>query len=364
MTSESESILIDNTKSNQKYETSREMKILCFDISHCSVQCQFFFCCAGIFFFYILYGYLQEMIFSLDGFRPFGWYLTLIQFAYYSIFGWFECQMKGITRRIPIATYLLLAFLTLGTMGFSNSSLGYLNYPTQVIFKCCKLIPVMIGSIVIQRKRYGLLDFSAATVMCVGLILFTLADSMISPRFNMIGVAMISSALVCDALIGNIQEKAMSEYKATNTEVVLYSYSIGFVYLLLILLTTGDIPTATAFCLKHPLETYGYALLFSLSGYLGIQIVLILVQTCGAFVTATVTTCRKAVTIIISFLFFYKPFTIQYFWSGLLVVLGIYLNILSKQKTSPKVSVHKIVTTCKKCWKKHNRIQRQLMSNV
>lgn len=73
------------------------------------------------------------MIFSLDGFRPFGWYLTLIQFAYYSIFGWFECQMKGITRRIPIATYLLLAFLTLGTMGFSNSSLGYLNYPTQVI---------------------------------------------------------------------------------------------------------------------------------------------------------------------------------------------------------------------------------------
>jgi len=52
--------------------------------------------------------------------------------------------------RIPFKTYLLLAFLTVATMGLSNSSLGYLNYPTQVIFKCCKLIPVLIGGILIQ----------------------------------------------------------------------------------------------------------------------------------------------------------------------------------------------------------------------
>lgn len=59
-------------------------------------------------------------------------------------------------------------------MGLSNSSLGYLNYPTQVIFKCCKLIPVLIGSILIQGKKYGPLDFTAAILMCVGLTLFTL----------------------------------------------------------------------------------------------------------------------------------------------------------------------------------------------
>ena len=52
--------------------------------------------------------------------------------------------------RIPLKTYLLLAALTVGTMGLSNSSLGYLNYPTQVMFKCCKLIPVLIGGILIQ----------------------------------------------------------------------------------------------------------------------------------------------------------------------------------------------------------------------
>lgn len=52
--------------------------------------------------------------------------------------------------RIPCKTYMIIAFLTVGTMGLSNTSLGYLNYPTQVIFKCCKLIPVMIGGVFIQ----------------------------------------------------------------------------------------------------------------------------------------------------------------------------------------------------------------------
>lgn len=43
-----------------------------------------------------------------------------------------------------------------------------------------------------------------------------------------------------------------------------------------------------------------------------------------------VTTGRKAMTIVLSFLFFAKPFTFQYIWSGLLVVLGIFLNVYSK----------------------------------
>jgi adenosine 3'-phospho 5'-phosphosulfate transporter B3 len=40
--------------------------------------------------------------------------------------------------------------VTLVTMGFSNASLEHLNYPTQVIFKSCKLIPVLVGGILVK----------------------------------------------------------------------------------------------------------------------------------------------------------------------------------------------------------------------
>jgi drug/metabolite transporter (DMT)-like permease len=77
--------------------------------------------------------------------------------------------------------------------------------------------------------------------------------------------------------------------------------------------------------------------MFSLTGYIGVQIVLQLVRTGGAFAAVTVTTCRKAVTIIISFLVFQKPFTAQYVYSGMLVVAGIYLNLFSKK--NPNFSI-------------------------
>ena len=37
---------------------------------------------------------------------------------------------------------------------------------------------------------------------------------------------------MADAVIGNVQEKAMKQYGATQVEVILYSYSIGTIYLL------------------------------------------------------------------------------------------------------------------------------------
>jgi adenosine 3'-phospho 5'-phosphosulfate transporter B3 len=124
---------------------------------------KFLICVLGVFSTYLVYGYLQELIFTLDGIS--GWYLTLVQFFYYTIFGIVSNKQDLNNRRIPIRIYILLAFLTLGTMSLSNASLGYLNYPTQVIFKCCKLIPVLIGSILIQKKKHTLLDFLAAGCM-------------------------------------------------------------------------------------------------------------------------------------------------------------------------------------------------------
>lgn len=160
------------------------IRILCLDLTPYAASTQFICCCTGVFFFYLLYGYMQELIFTLDGFKPYGWFLTLVQFAFYTAFAFFERRLTGGVsasgshkRHIPLRTYALLAFLTLGTMGLSNASLSHLNYPTQVIFKCCKLVPVLVGSMVIQKKAHGPLDFLAALAMCVGLTLFTLGMS-------------------------------------------------------------------------------------------------------------------------------------------------------------------------------------------
>lgn len=297
-----------------------------------SDKIHFVACSAGVFFFYLIYAFSQEMLFSIKGVRPYGWHITMMQFSLYSLFGLIEFKAvnKG-TRKMSLKNYMLLAFLTVGTMGFSNASLGYLNYPTQVIFKCCKLIPVLIGGIIIQRKVFSIFDCLSCVLMSLGLIFFTLADNSVLPSFNLYGLLLISIALCFDAAIGNLQEKFMKLSQASNSEVVLYSYSIGFVYIVLLQVGSMQLLEAALFCWKNPV-VYLYTLFFSCAGYMGVNVVLTLVKKYGALLAVTVTTLRKGLTIAFSFLLFSKPFTFQYVWSGLIVLLGIYFNVYGKNR--------------------------------
>ncbi len=144
----------------------------------------------------------------------------------------------------------MLAFLTVATMGLSNASVPHLNYPTQVMFKCCKLIPVLLGGILIQGKKFNVYDVTASIIMSIGLIFFTLADMKVQPDFELIGVVLILGALVADAAIGNVQEKQMKLHKASNVEVVFFSYSIGFIYILIGEIFFDKLPDAFLFWSK------------------------------------------------------------------------------------------------------------------
>ncbi|XP_059580424.1 adenosine 3'-phospho 5'-phosphosulfate transporter 2 isoform X4 [Alligator mississippiensis] len=300
-----------------------DVVVLGMNLSKFNKPTQFFICVFGVFMFYLIYGYLQELIFSVEGFKPFGWYLTLVQFGFYSIFGLIELQLiQDKRRRIPGKTYMVIAFLTVATMGLSNTSLGYLNYPTQVIFKCCKLIPVMIGGVFIQGFVFLFNRF------CV----------------HFIGIDMHWWIKSCNnILLEAVQLVARGPYM-THKELSCSPWAPAWLLVTPIsqaakAAIVSELPLpllASVFCThsmeqdEHPVQTYGYAFFFSLTGYFGISFVLALIKIFGALLAVTVTTGRKAMTIVLSFLFFAKPFTFQYVWSGLLVVAGIFLNVYSK----------------------------------
>ena len=64
------------------------------------------------------------------------------------------------------------------------------------------------------------------------------------------GVLLISLALCADAVIGNVQEKALKQHFASNVEMVLYSYAVGFVYILVGVLVSQSFLPAFLYCLK------------------------------------------------------------------------------------------------------------------
>lgn len=99
------------------------------------------------------------------------------------------------------------------------------------------------------------------------------------------------------------------------------------------MLFSGTFATPTTL-FKHFGSTFAWSTLFGLSGYLGLQFVLLLVNHFGALLAVTVTTLRKSVTIVLSFLLFQKPFSVEYIWSGCLVVIGVLLSTYSKSQSN------------------------------
>ena len=68
--------------------------------------------------------------------------------------------------------YAVSSFTYLTAMVTSNKALTWVNYPTQVVGKSCKPIPVMVLGVVIGRKRYPLLKYLFVLTIVAGVALF------------------------------------------------------------------------------------------------------------------------------------------------------------------------------------------------
>lgn len=80
------------------------------------------------------------------------------------------------------------------------------------------------------RRKYTAQEYLSALLLVVGLILFTLADAKTSPNFSIIGVVMISAALVMDSFLGNFQE-AIFTMNPNTTQVNSNSHSFFLISL-------------------------------------------------------------------------------------------------------------------------------------
>ncbi|KAL6965095.1 enolase-phosphatase E1 [Sarracenia purpurea var. burkii] len=234
----------------------------------------------------------------------------------------------------PWKTYVKLSAVLMGSHGLTKGSLAFLNYPAQLIFKSTKVLPVMIMGAFIPglRRKYPPHEYVSALLLVVGLILFTLADAQTSPTFSLIGVLMVSGALIMDAFLGNLQEAIFTmNPETTQMEMLFCSTIVGMPFLIPPMLLTGELFVAWNSCSQNP-YVYGVLVFEAMATFVGQVSVLSLIAIFGAATTAMVTTARKGVTLLLSYLIFTKPLTEQHGTGLLLISMGIALKLLPDNK--------------------------------
>jgi adenosine 3'-phospho 5'-phosphosulfate transporter B3 len=249
----------------------------------------------------------------------------------------------------PWKTYVKLSGVLMGSNGLTKGSLAFLNYPAQLMFKSTKVLPVMVMGAFIPglRRKYPPHEYLSAVLLVIGLIFFTLADANSSPNFSIIGVVMVSGALIMDAFLGNLQEAIFTvNPETTQMEMLFCSTVMGMPFLIPPMILTGELFTAWSSCSQH-LYVYGVLIFEAMATFIGQVSVLSLIALFGAANTAMVTTARKAVTLLLSYMIFTKPLTEQHVTGLLLITMGIVMKMLPANKQASRSrSACGSTTTC------------------
>ena len=143
-------------------------------------------CAFGVFFFYFYYGIQQEKIFRTKHGPPgkeerFDFVMTalFLQSLCSCVVAFLSLKLYGertddILRK---GQFPLLSAAYLGAMFCSNWALKYVNYPTQVIGKSCKPIPIMIAGFLFANKKYALQKYLFVGLIVIGVAIFSYKDS-------------------------------------------------------------------------------------------------------------------------------------------------------------------------------------------
>jgi adenosine 3'-phospho 5'-phosphosulfate transporter B3 len=247
----------------------------------------------------------------------------------------------GWERKAPLKSYPLLTACLFASSSLSNLSLGYINFPTKVVFRSCKLVPTMIIATVVNKRVFASYEYVCALSICAGLVLFALADYALDPlKYSPVGLALVSGRVVADAILPNAQERLFAA-GSSRLEVTVYSNLFSLVGMTIITLGNGTLfPFLRLISIDSTLASY-FAV-YTVLSYVSISCYMTLVKRFGGVAAVVLTTARKAMTLALSFLLFPKGFSWMYVHGSLLVlgavmVAGICKKMTMRSKEGAKV---------------------------
>jgi hypothetical protein len=139
-------------------------------------------CVAGIYASFMILSVYQERITR----RPYGEEEKFFNFPLFLVFVQCLCNSlvayvkmnyfsKERKSNVPIKFYAMAAFAYVMAFVCSNAALVYVSYPTQVLAKSCKTIPVMALGVLIAKKKYPISRYVAVLLISVGISVFMLS---------------------------------------------------------------------------------------------------------------------------------------------------------------------------------------------
>lgn len=305
----------------------------------------FFGCCINVYFLELITNVVPGS----------GNIITLAQFLFISIKGFIMESRFGTKKSvIPISQYLSLVVMFFVVSVLNNYALNFnISMPLHMIFRSGSLIANMILGIIILKKSYTLRQYISIIIISLGICICTLASASSDAKSKetvqsseentdifwwIIGIIMLTLALVLSACMGIIQEKLYSTHGKHPDEALYYNHVLTLP--MFMFLYKDILVQAETFNKSEPYDLVLFSLPIiwiylignTLTQYICIKSVFVLTTECTSLTVTLVLTLRKFTSLLISILYFRNPFTLYHWIGSSLVFIGtiMFTNVIQK----------------------------------
>ena len=195
-------------------------------------------------------------------------------------------------------------------MASSNEALRYVSYPTQVLGKSCKMVPVMAGGVLLGGKKFSALEYLQVALITAGVCVFNLfGKKKKGGADSALGLGLIGFSLVMDAVTGGLQDKVKKRTAELNPdagekpvptmhESMFWTNASGFLVAAALAAATGQATEGYAFCARHP-DVLRAVVVYSLASAVGQNFIYFTITQFNPLVLTTVTTTRKIFSVLL-----------------------------------------------------------------
>lgn len=212
-------------------------------------------------------------------------------------------------------------------------ALKYISFPTQVLAKASKVIPVMLMGKLVSHKTYEYWEYLTAALISVGVSMFLLAsssDKHPSTVTTFSGVFILAGYIVFDSFTSNWQDN-LFKHKMSSVQMMFGVNLFSCMLTVGSLLEQGAFFNSVSFMLRHS-EFAFHAVLLSVCSACGQLFIFYTIGQFGAAVFTIIMTLRQAFAILLScFLYGHAVSTVGGFGVGV-VFLALFLRIYARSR--------------------------------
>lgn len=271
---------------------------------------------AGIYASFLYYGSLQEDVLtyrSASGEKfNFPWLLQVIEAGANVVLGFICMSVFEGTRFGQMGApdiqrkYFISGVLQVTAKYFTSASMiAGVSFPVATLAKSSKMVPVMIGSLLLGKASYGFREYLHVGLIVGGTVAVSMAGkSKPGEASSIFGLVFLVSALVCDGIVGGTQKGLKAKLKAKKmTErnfemqfiqnLYMMATGMGFVFIM------GEFETCFVFLADNP-DIFYDIVKFAICSAVGQAFIFYMISSFDPLVCTTVTTTRKVFSVLLS----------------------------------------------------------------